>query len=154
MAEMALTAAATSTSSAPKSLAPSMPLSCWMRNFDSVVRPRCMVGLLQVSSVCRSDGENAAGADIGLGDRRQILGREFSILLRKEPASLPQPGSIQRVTHAARIGKMWLRDAMRQEFLERRARAGAETIVLLLEHLVRNAQQIARGVVRKIQMMR
>ena len=61
--------------------------------------------------MCRSDGENAAGADIGLGDRRQILGREFSILLRKEPASLPQPGSIQRVAQFAdeRSGAIKLR---------------------------------------------
>src|SRR5271156_2518198 len=124
---MALTAAATSTSSAPKSLAHSIPLSCWIRNFDSVVRPRYMVGLLQVSSLCRGDLKNAAGADIALGDGRQIIGGKFSILLGKKPASLPQSDAIQCVAHAARIGKMRLWNATQQILFERRARAGAET---------------------------
>src|ERR1700688_3680256 len=127
-------AAATSTNSAAKSLAPSMPLSCWIRNFERVVRPRCMVRLLRVSGLCCGDFKNAAGADVGLGNRRQIFGCEFSILVGKQPACVAQPGAIQGIAHAARVGKMRLRDAMHQVFLERRARAGAESIILPLEH--------------------
>src|SRR5882762_9403402 len=46
IAEIALTAAATSTSSAPRSLAPGMSVSCWIMNFESVVRPGYIVATI------------------------------------------------------------------------------------------------------------
>src|SRR5271169_7000295 len=84
-------------SNAPKSVAPSMPLSCWIRNFESVVRPRCMVGTPSGRLPSRGELENPARANIRLGDRRQILGREFSILVGKQPARLAKARAIQRV---------------------------------------------------------
>ena len=45
------------------------------------------------------DFKNAAGANVGHGDRRQVLGREFLVLVGKEPARLAQPGALQRIAH-------------------------------------------------------
>src|ERR1700687_4337560 len=79
IAEIALTAAATSISSAARSLAPSTRSNCSIRNFDSVVRPRYMVETPSDFVLSGRDLENAARADVGLGDSRQILGGEFPI---------------------------------------------------------------------------
>src|SRR5881398_1420306 len=85
-------AAATSMSSAPRSFAPGMPVSCWIRNFESVVRPRYMVRLLRSSAsglrVRRSKRglEHAAGADVGRRDGAELLGREAPLAIGEQPA--------------------------------------------------------------------
>src|ERR1700757_1806251 len=119
MAEIAFTAAATSTSSAPRSLAPGMPMSCWIRNFDSVVRPRYIVATPSCSAL-GPDGdslEHAAGANVARFNRGQFFGGERPLPLGKQPARLAQPCTVERVTHAASIGEVRLTDAMLQILL-------------------------------------
>src|SRR5258708_38191678 len=156
IAEIALTAAATSTSSAPRSLAPGMSVSCWIRNFESVVRPRYIVASPRWSWLALAGGglEHAAGANVGTGDGRQLFSREAPILVGKQSARLAQSGTVERVAHAACVGEVRLADASGQILLERRARAGSETVVLPLEELIGDAQQLGGRVVREIQMVR
>src|SRR5215470_12899874 len=155
MAEIAFTAAATSTSSAPRSLAAGMPVSCWIRNFESVVRPRCMLATPCCSDFSRYCGgpEHAARANVVGLDGRQFLGGEHPLRIGKQAARLAQPGAVERVTHAAGVGEVRLADAMCQILLERRMRLCGEAIVLPLEELVGDAQQVGRRIVRKIQMV-
>ena len=49
---------------------------------------------------------------------------------------------------------MRLGNAAHQVVFEGRARAGAEMVILRFQHLVRDPQQVAGGIVRKIQVMR
>ena len=66
--------------------------------------------------------------------------------VREQPARLAQPRAVERVAHAAGVGELRLLDAVREVFLERLARAGTEAVVLLLEHHLGDAQQLAFGV--------
>ena len=100
------------------------------------------------------DLEHAAGTDVGFGDGRQVLGRELAVLVGKQPARLAQPRAIERIAHAARVGEMRLLDPIADVFLERLARAGAEAVVLLLEHPVGDRSRSTLRVVRKIQVVR
>src|SRR5277367_995684 len=103
MAEIAFTAAATSTKSAPRSCDSGMPLSCWIRNLESVVRPRCMVSDSLLRVLWGGGLEYPARANVGGGDGGQVLGRELAVAVGKQPARLAQARAIERVAHAPRV---------------------------------------------------
>ena len=105
-----------------------MPLSCWIRNFESVVRPRSMGRTPSVLRLyqCCGNIEDAAGADVGLGDGRQIIGRELLYLCRqKSRLACRSRARSQSVAHTARIGHKLERprDAMHQVLFRTPARA-------------------------------
>ena len=72
----------------------------------------------------------------------------------EQPARLPQPRTVERVAHAAGVGELRLPDAVRDVVLENVACAGAEAVVLLLEHHLGDPQQFALGEVRELEVMR
>src|ERR1700689_496403 len=106
MAEIAFTAAATSPSSAPRGPDSGIPLSCWMRNLESVVRPRCMVWDSLLLRVLGGRLEHAAAADAGSPDRGEVLGRELAVAVSEQPARLSQARAVKRVTHAPGVGEV------------------------------------------------
>src|SRR5258705_12737779 len=95
-----------------------------------------------------------AGANVGSGDRRQVFGREAPILVGKQAARLAQARTVERVAHAARVGEVRLADASGQVLFKGLARAGSETVAVLLEELIGDAQQLRGRIVREIQMVR
>ena len=123
IAEIAFTAAATSTSSAPRSWA----LGDAVQLLDEELRQRRASEVHGVSDslLMVLDGrglEHPAGADVRRRDRRQVLRREDAVALGEQPARLAQPRAVERVAHAARVGEMRLADA-RAQVLARRPRA-------------------------------
>jgi hypothetical protein len=69
-------------------------------------------------------------ANIGGINARQILACDPAAL-DQQAISLAELDSVERIAHAARVGKMRLLDAHRQVFGERLARFGIECVALL-----------------------
>jgi len=70
------------------------------------------------------------------------LRREAPILVGKQAARLAQPRTVERVAHTARVGEVRLADASGQVLFKGLARAGSETVAVLLEELIGDAQQL------------
>ena len=79
--------------------------------------------------------------------------------LGKQAAGLAQPGAVQSVSHAARVGEMRLGHAQLQVLLKggtgtlKTVSAIVKAVVELDQHLVGDAQQFLGAVVRKVQVV-
>src|SRR5450432_2495862 len=157
-----LIAAATSTSNAARALLSGEPLSCSIRNFDSVVRP-CDMSCLPDSRICGAGAgaittalEYATGANVLGCDRHEAVAirSRASACAREQPTGLAQARAVEGVAHRARIGEVRLRDAQCDVLAQRRKACRVEAVVDVCGEQLRDLHQLVYAVIGKIQMMR
>ena len=73
----------------------------------------------------------------------------MALAVGKQAAGLAQSCPVERVAHAAGVGKVRLLQAQLQIALERLGRAGAKTVILLRQHLSGDLLQLRQRVVRE-----
>ena len=77
----------------------------------------------------------------------------MALAVGKQAAGLSQPSPVQRIAHAAGIGKLGLLQAQLQIALERLGSTFAKTVILLRQHLSCDLLQLGRRVVREIKVV-